>query len=912
MVTATLILFAIQIVASVASIIISLASNRQEAPKAQEFNATTNSETAVIPVVFGVAKVNAPCWIHFDQASLEVNPVTVSSGGGKGKSADTTVGYKYRANYEQVLCQGACNAVYDVRTTNGGRSLFQKSGGAGWRNIGQVWNFWDYNTRTTQGDFSESGTVKVTAGGSTTDIITKADGSTETTTVGVSNATMIRYGVNGKYDTGGTGSVPAHQWIIQRVPTSLNTGDSKYPNIYVRGSKDENAPEYRLMNPAAIVYECIFTSLLGFNLDPKVFCDAESFYKAAEFYADSNIGLGLCVTSAISISDFINKLQNHVDFNLVWNNGKLSFQSNDLTSNLLYSPIIMDADIKEGTLSIARLTSQEICNSVAYTFTQQINYDPGTARLVDSYATELAGYESQKSVDLTGYQSLSSAQKRASQLLRKWSYPAVTIKFTTSRAYSYLKVGDMIRIATKDTTTGKYRVFVTRVSSIDSSTVSNGEIDITAAQDTKYNEFLTTDPEQVPEAGASVIVITPDQDTITVNPGEPAPAPSAINTGMVMETSKVLLSRLETLTGKTFGGYGWNCLALAQRTYNLSTRFMWTAGTAGNLYTSYSNYGLSAVLSSPMDVFYTDRDNEYTITCETRESFDALLASSINIGKGTAGGLDEILKGASKGLGLLIVGKELMQVGKYEILDEAALTLKMSGIVRGALDSTIVSHSIGEKVWVISNVTELGSLFTSLPINNKIESYLSLPVTMYPQDISGTIYDEDPFTTAFTHPQSGNTGFYGLSETYGAPDIRKAYIETTSGDLVVQVRPFSKDGAGIKANIDVDLNNLNNDIAENVSVVMITAGGTELPAIRQTATMQEAVLVQQGQAPTTDCYNILAIDQATGKQIESSDVGYCVFRIKAEKFSGHTIKKIRAYQGDNFSFVGGLYSEYEL
>lgn len=808
------------------SIISSLLMNPTDsASRAEKLTLGSINQVTPIPIIYGRAMVNRPFWMNFSKDSFYATPIRKKSGGGIfgiGKKS-TTVGYHYFASWELALCVGPITAIRDVYVSPGKRSMLtqvsvkttfpdgeiqisrykgkqdaesvvndinSKSGYAtipeninGYIQLqpnpyygcvavldphanipvspnGSVIQLYDPGSGKADIDISEGGAVRVYSGG---DSPTKdpgdyyykskymrSDGTYQEATLTYPH---ICYASYNQYKVGATPNPTTHLYDIIRIPTNLP--------IYARGSYDTTNECYDLMNPASILFEALFTEDFGVGI-PLDQCDLESFKYAADYFARRNKGMGLLLERKSDLMDFVNMVQSHCRIMLVPRNGKLTLKIlGDPSENVTY---ISTKDAIKDSLSFVRKTSAETYNEVFFTFTnpEQL-YNVMSASMIDCWQRQKSGSPKQQQVALEAFQSLSLAKSRAAEILRETAYPLCEFSLSLPKAYSYLEPGDLVQITLDDFGDNNYFHCMTRVGNISQSDSNGLNIKLGLIQDPMYVELVDNNPNTRLHASGGTVS---DNFVGEVNPSDLYIASTSkykdLLAGVCIEADPVARAYFDLGAKTVYSGNDTLLLVGGKDSGTLDSMDVVLQDSTEFFSLSESVHNCARLLDEVDGVTYTDRVKGFRIQCFSDEG----VAEFLDLNKNTPEDLQELLVNNEN---FVMVGDEVLQIGKVEVLNADERILLCSDIIRNSYSSYMAPHIEGSAVICIGSSDNIQSniINTDLPENISGET-LMLPLTETGERFTGL----NPLSSGFYNTQSGDLGITHKASSPMRPEIR--------------------------------------------------------------------------------------------------------------------------------------------
>lgn len=233
-------------------------------------------------------------------------------------------------------------------------------------------------------------------------------------------------------------------------------------------------------NAAHIIYEVLTNPDWGMGYS-NANIGQDSFKKVADTLYSEGLGLSFYLTSTDSIESFIYTILQHVNGVFYTNPSTGAFElkllRNDYTKSAL--PLYDESNISKLD-SFERATSGEMVNEIVVKFRPQGTDTDDTVTVQD-----LASIQSQQgvvsqTVNYPGIDSYANAYRVAMRDLRQKSTPLARVRMKVNRKAWNVTVGDCIRFSWAEHGISE---MVLRVLSINTGSLTEGEIDLTCVED---------------------------------------------------------------------------------------------------------------------------------------------------------------------------------------------------------------------------------------------------------------------------------------------------------------------------------------------------------------------------------------------------------------------------------------------
>ena len=387
-----------------------------------DFSVTQANEGQPIPIVYGRVKIPGNI-IYY--GGLKVVEEEEEVGGKGGGSQEVTTGYHYYLDIWQAICMGKIILEKtfidddESKSVSASYTLFND----GTTNV--------YPTTSDNPDLEYASRLP-----------------------GVAHIFWKRFyvGFNRTY-------VPVVYFWVRRILTT----PLPYNNIEVDGI-------FYGSNPAAVIYDL----LVNWGKLDVTYINSQSFAEAATYFYNQRLGINYVISSTREIRDVVQEICDLVDAQLEYDDeGKI-------TLKVLKKEDTSVETIKDDFISFQ--FAKPSWNTVPNEFKANIVEDGVVRTLIieNPAAKLLANKDIPKDYDLTAFSQRSVALKRLCDIMKRESYPRITLNMTVPLKYSYLNIGDVVTI--ENTEIGLKGNF--RIVSISEPKLDSNEVDMTLIQHT--------------------------------------------------------------------------------------------------------------------------------------------------------------------------------------------------------------------------------------------------------------------------------------------------------------------------------------------------------------------------------------------------------------------------------------------
>jgi hypothetical protein len=483
------------------------------------------------------------------------------------------------------------------------------------------------------------------------------------------------------------------------------------------------------VNPAAIIYD-LFRLAGATHGD----FDIASFNEAAVYWAGKNYGLNISFSKQDELRTQINKVFTYVD-------GAVSFTE----ENKIYLKAFRDTDPVVETITTSKFREfqftrrswEDVFTDFRANFIDSAqDFTERTVRVRNSAVAKLIGYDKQKTIDLTAFNDIDIASERTWELMKKLSYPEAQITCKLGMEYSGLKVGDIIEITNDDY--GLLDVDF-RIWEVDASQIDSNEITFRLVQSL---EGLFDDNFQT---GGGSQWVTPSYDPESLAYQDWFELPYNNQTGeapafLMLAARKGVEDGFQLLWSATGSDY-----------------------TAQAVYTTFSQRGIVNV-TYPITIAIDDGEDGIVFT-PYRDDPQFQSNSRTN----------------------LFAAMRFALINKQELVAFQTVTainptqFRLTGIIRGVMNTPIVSHTAGQVIWL----TSFGNnVLTGLAVN---DFYVKLLPTF-----GGKILDAGSATQMH---------IIGTAKAQTPWPVSRIQVDKTGASNIVSIFPTSSlfNGAGVEA-----------------------------------------------------------------------------------------------------------------
>ena len=206
------------------------------------------------------------------------------------------------------------------------------------------------------------------------------------------------------------------------------------------------------ISPAALIYEYL---LMGGATASDI--DTASFDTASEYWKSVYYGLNVHYDAKKSVRSCIYDVFNYVDGCLSVN------KENQFTLKAFRASDISEVTIPKKEFSnftFKRRNWEDLYTDYSANFMDEDQeYTKRTITIRNQATRDIIGYSKLRTVDLNAMRDIGIASNRLTEIMKKDSYPAIELSFSTSLKYNYLNIGDAVTIDNDDYgSSGLYRI----------------------------------------------------------------------------------------------------------------------------------------------------------------------------------------------------------------------------------------------------------------------------------------------------------------------------------------------------------------------------------------------------------------------------------------------------------------------
>lgn len=470
--------------------------------------------------------------------------------------------------------------------------------------------------------------------------------------------------VNSYLDSKIAGSVPAYRGVFSVIPKQVYIGINPYPKKWAfevvrtatltSGATQWNSADADIsgdLNPAHILRECLTDTTWGMGY-PAGVVDDTSFGAAADTLKAEAFGLSLIWNQSSTLEDFIKEILNHINAKLF-----VSPSTGKWTLKLLRDDYVLAnlLDLNPSNVatveSYSRIAIGETVNEISVVYRDKVDNKDKTVTVQNIGNVQMQGAVVAQKTQYPGISNETLALKVAQRDLLAKSTPLSKLKIIVNREAYSLSIGDVFKFTWPQL--GLVDIAY-RVLKIDSGTVSDNSISITALEDifglptSSYAEQQPsgwTDPTSDPVDVANVKLVEAPYWDIEID--------GQVDTAAADPDFGYIQTLASAPSGDSFG-------------YGVHTK----VGGASYVETGEGEFGPTATLSGPLSISST------TVSFDNaQDTFIVNLSDHAYI------------------------GNEMVHV---KTLDEVNGTMVVD---RGILDTVPVDHPTGTRIWFSGGFT---------------------------------------------------------------------------------------------------------------------------------------------------------------------------------------------------------------
>lgn len=429
---------------------------------------------------------------------------------------------------------------------------------------------------------------------------------------------------------------------VSNVPTlhfiveRLGQAPITYANITGKG-----------VNPASIIYELFTRAGASFGD-----FDLTYLQEAATYWNSKGYGMNITFSKQEELRNMIKRVFSYVDGAVYFNEqDKIvvrAFRDSDTSVKTINED-------KFKTFQFTRRTWDDVFTDFRANFVDEdAEYTKRTIRVRNSAVHALIGYEKQKTVDLTAFRGVDTASKRLWEIMKQYSYPEAQVTAKLGIEYSGLNIGDIVTLNHSDYGISgmEFRVWEKDMSEIDSNEISF-----------RFMQYLESLFDANYTGGGGTVWQTPSYAPLAAQYQKVYELP--FNNQYGQDAAYLILAARQgqedgfvleyTPTGADYATVG-QFRTFSQR------------GTLDQI------YPVTIAIDDTDGILYTPyRDDPIFNTMSRAELFSKLRFA-------------------------LLGGTEL--VGFQTVTPEGVNSFRLTGIIRGVLNTPVSSHAAGTEIWL--------------------------------------------------------------------------------------------------------------------------------------------------------------------------------------------------------------------
>lgn len=652
---------------------------------AKELQITTTSESIAVPVVFGTVRLSGNL-IRYDIASFSsegiYDTVEQSSGGkggggGKKKKQRVLTGYNYYLAYNVGFCMGPIDAL--GRFWDANSLTVCGSGSDNWDNDGLPD---DPFAETYQGNGASDDEFNIGMRWHRGNGVQIARGYYAPDGVGQNYRHVTWAAVYGKI---GKSPVPRTLMVeITRWPKCVDSAGEPVPGLRTQGSLTDTGPSWIDANPAAVLWEIFTNPIWGRGMSPDLL-DAESFISCSEYFAQNDIGISFALEEQDVISSTVDFIRQHVATVVVWDGAKMFCRCMMNTAAFKVAASISADQVSK--VQFMRPAWPDVPNELRVEFTnRESGYKAEISSVQDDAAiTVLGGVINSQRVSMPGFHRRELAEAQASRILAEMAYPAATLVFYMNRWAGHILPGDLVEFVWNEWSDGPITSYWS-VAEINDNEQSADGIRVTLQENPYVTAYKGLPQPIEPSApGWTGDTFNTSEDLAL---GEDAQGPIPI-------TDQSPLTAWE-MPASMAGGSNWLIFTAEKGSPAVqSLAHYWTPDglTEYQYLGSTIGWAITGTLASAVP--YTGRTN-------CRDATDAFTLSLTNVANegeilGNANKVlltsDHLMTLAAEETDILLVGREIMQLGKVTETSPGVYTVE--NYLRGVQGSETQDHAPG-------------------------------------------------------------------------------------------------------------------------------------------------------------------------------------------------------------------------
>ncbi len=436
------------------------------------------------------------------------------------------------------------------------------------------------------------------------------------------------------------------------------------------------------VNPAAIILQLLLDAGASWSS-----IDKPAFTAAATFWAGKGYGLNIAFSSQKPVREHITQVLGTVGGWLIERaDGTLSLRAPD--PDAAVSAVLGEGDFLEGSFSFKRAAWDTTWNDLSGKFIDAAqDYSERAVTANNAASIRLLGLRRKKSVDLTAFTDRGAAQRRIEELRDVESYPAASFSFDVSRDHAGIEQGQILELTHSRFGLSGVRV---RVLEVVRGNLSENRISIQARQVVERLSGTFVAPgEPLPDPLYPPLVVYPPVSGIPAwTPPDLTPVP-------------LLHTRLFELPRNPEGVSG--VLVLAARERLAEDGLLVERSATG------ADYSAVASLSVPWAQFGTLTEAYPADTLEVDDTHGLLYRPYKEDPAFGPLSRTELFEARR----MALVDDELMLF--QTVVLEGSASIRLSGVVRGYMNTPVQTHAAGASIWVFHRPGE-GNTIADLPL----------------------------------------------------------------------------------------------------------------------------------------------------------------------------------------------------
>jgi hypothetical protein len=467
----------------------------------QDLALSPSTEGPIVPLVFGRGTI-LPNLIRYEKGSLyhvkiiqtiKRFPLKNTIGSKLFRPKKITIGRRDFASFELAICMGSVDVIDEIIMLPGSENVLS-------RPVVFSENEYKRTVHLKSKTGHQKGYVDIYRGSTDqergsdyysdkwgTDGITSETGSTSKPALNYKN---VCFAVFKKFECGQTSPggggvpIPTFKFRVRKYPKL-----SQQPaGMHLQGSNDQTSESELDVNPVAVAYEALTSSLIGPEVDDSLF-NLPSFVRSSQVFAEYNQGVSLAITRRTSVKDLFDALKNNSRMLSYWDGWQVAIRSY-YDSEAFYSTIrtltvddLDSVDIQlgtiKGTINVLKVRYTDINNRSKQAVVTRQNLS--NISLQDGKRVDLE-------IDGRGLTNAESANRLAEIALQEGSYSstAVTIKGNMSLA----SIAPMDILAIKWVINNQNTVLYVRVGDVKPDRTAQS-VTINALQDPNLNPEIS-------------------------------------------------------------------------------------------------------------------------------------------------------------------------------------------------------------------------------------------------------------------------------------------------------------------------------------------------------------------------------------------------------------------------------------